>query len=56
MDVFMMIRYYVIMLIIFFTYMSTSNKTWYSNKFVFYSATVYIPFFIFTMFLLNSQS
>ena len=49
-----MIRYYLILLVIFFIYMSQNNQKWYSNKFVFYSTTVYVPFFIFTMFLLNT--
>jgi hypothetical protein len=53
MDLFSMIRYYLIILVAFFMYMYHTNKDWYSNKFIYYSATVYVPFFIFTMMLLK---
>ncbi len=53
MDLFTMIRYYLIIIAIFFAYMYQTNKTWYNNKFVFYAATVYVPVFIFSAYLLN---
>jgi len=53
MDLFSMIRYYLIILVVLFFYMYQNNKDWYKNKFIYYSVTVYIPFFIFTMMLLK---
>jgi hypothetical protein len=53
MDLFSMIRLYLIILFAFFMYMYNYNKDWYTNKFIYYSTTVYIPFFIFTMVLLK---
>ncbi len=53
MDLLTMIRYYLIILAIFFIYMHQTNKTWYTNKFIFYATTVYIPFLIFSSVLLN---
>ncbi len=53
MDLFALIRYYLIFLSILFLYMYNTNATWYDNKFVFYSATVYVPFLIFTTTLLK---
>lgn len=53
MDLFSLIRYYLIFLTIFFLYMYNTNATWYDNKFIFYSATVYVPFLIFTTSLIT---
>jgi hypothetical protein len=53
MDLFSLIRYYLVILAIFFLYMYNTNTAWYDNKFIFFSATVYVPFLIFTTALLK---
>jgi hypothetical protein len=46
-DTTILIKYYLILLLLFFIYMFNFNKKWYGNKFVFYASTVYLPILLF---------
>jgi len=52
MDLYSLIRIYILLLCFFFYYMYAMDKTWFSNKLIFYAATVYAPFFMFALTLL----
>jgi len=54
-DLFSMIRVYILMLGVFFYFMYSTNATWYGNKFIYYGTTVYVPFFMFATILLASS-
>jgi hypothetical protein len=53
-DLFSIIRVYILLLSVFFYFMYSTNTTWFTNKFIYYAATVYVPFFMFATILLAS--
>ena len=55
MDLFSLVRMYILLLCFFFYYMYTMDKMWFSNKLIFYAATVYVPFFMFALTLLLTR-
>lgn len=55
-DLFSIIRVYILLLSVFFYFMYSTNATWFSNKLIYYVATVYVPFFMFATIMLASSS
>ena len=53
-DLFSIIRVYILLLSVFFYFMYSTDATWFTNKFIYYVTTVYVPFFMFATILLAS--